>query len=189
MELTFRGVCFFSSSERSVVLICYAALDHSIYIHSQNLLKYKRQNCKANMFDAQHSNPFFLSRFSALLLLFIKHSYCYVIQCHFIHAQFKQIIEAKKKWIIFTCAIVATTKPNVNAICTILNISLTAALSPLNIVDATPTETKKNVPKNSANSIFHILRLFRMSLTPIIRLTPAKARRRKRNVNRENEIK
>lgn len=75
-----------------------------------------------------------------------------------------------------TCAMVATTNPNVNAICTTRNISLAASSFPLNMVDATPTATKKKVPKNSANSIFHILRLFRMSLTPIIRLTPAKSK-------------
>lgn len=65
-----------------------------------------------------------------------------------------------------TCAMVATTKPKVNAICTIG--------VPLNMVDATPIATKKNVPRNSANSIFHMRRLFVMSFTPMIRLTPVK---------------
>lgn len=42
------------------------------------------------------------------------------------------------------------------------------------VVLAIPMDTKKNVPKNSANNIFQILRLFVMSVTPMIRLTPAK---------------
>lgn len=69
----------------------------------------------------------------------------------------------------FTCAIVATTKPNVNAIWTIDGEYPVVHAA---VVLAIPIDTKKNVPKNSANNIFQILRLFVMSLTPMIRLTP-----------------
>lgn len=49
------------------------------------------------------------------------------------------------------------------------------------VVHATPTATKKKVPRNSANSIFHILRLFVMSLTPIIRFTPREKLEERKN--------
>lgn len=151
----------------------------------------EKTHCKTNMLNSLaltegwtfYAIQYF-QRLFCCISVFIKRSH-YVIQCRFIHAQFKQIIIITK-WIKLTCAIVATTRPNVNATCTTLIMPYTAELSPLDIVDATPTATKKNVPKNSANSIFHILRLFRMSLTPIIRLTPAKT---KKNVNRENGMK
>lgn len=69
----------------------------------------------------------------------------------------------------FTCAIVATTKPKVNAIWT-MDGEYPAVHAA--VVLAIPIDTKKNVPKNSANNIFQILRLFVISLIPMIRLTP-----------------
>lgn len=68
-----------------------------------------------------------------------------------------------------TCASVATTKPNVKAICTMDG---SYPVFHADVVLAMPTDTKKNVPKNSASKIFHIFRLFMMSLTPMIRFTP-----------------
>lgn len=71
-----------------------------------------------------------------------------------------------------TCASVATTKPNVKAIWVI--VGLYPSPHPWPVVLAIPMATKKNAPKNSANKILNIFRLFVISLTPMIRLTPAK---------------
>lgn len=67
-----------------------------------------------------------------------------------------------------TCARVATTKPKHSAIWGTVGLS-----SPQPVVDAIPTATKSNVPRNSATNMRHMFLLSVISWTPIISLTPS----------------
>ena len=70
---------------------------------------------------------------------------------------------------MLTCAIVATTRPKVNAIC---GIDAVYVESQPPVVLPMPIATRKNVPKNSAISIRHMFRLSVISATPIICFIP-----------------
>lgn len=74
-----------------------------------------------------------------------------------------------------TCARVATTKPKQSAICGTDGLS-----SPKPVVEAIPTETKSKVPINSATSMRHMFLLSVISWTPIISLTPARRKKKKK---------
>jgi hypothetical protein len=62
---------------------------------------------------------------------------------------------------------VATASPKVKAIWTML------MTGPEPMMLLQPTKTRKNVPKNSADSMRHMLRLSVMSWSPITAFTPA----------------
>lgn len=72
--------------------------------------------------------------------------------------------------LILTWASVATTNPKVNAICGIVDWKL----SNPDVVLLIPTETRKNVPKNSAIKHLQMLRLSVMSAMPMTFFKAAK---------------
>jgi len=76
-------------------------------------------------------------------------------------------ISNNKKSVGLACAKVATVNPKVMAIC------VTLEESPKGVTLLQPTITRKNVPKNSADSMRHMLRLSVMSWSPITAFAPA----------------
>lgn len=70
-------------------------------------------------------------------------------------------IKYELQWLKLTCAKVATSSPNVSAICTMDGIWLSQAM-----VEPHPMSTSINVPRNSAISIRHICLLSVMSDRP-----------------------
>ena len=76
-------------------------------------------------------------------------------------------ISNNKKSVGLACAIVATTNPKVKAICVMLE------EEPKGVTLLQPTKMRKNVPKNSADNMRHMLRLSVMSWSPITAFAPA----------------
>jgi hypothetical protein len=75
-------------------------------------------------------------------------------------------VTKKQKSAGLACAIVATASPKVKAIW------MMWGESPKAMMLLQPTKTRKNVPKNSADSMRHMLRLSVMSRSPITAFTP-----------------
>ena len=76
-------------------------------------------------------------------------------------------ISNNKKSVRLACTIVATISPKLKAIW------VTLEESPKAVTLLQPTKTRKNVPKNSADSMRHMLRLSVMSWNPITAFAPA----------------
>ena len=76
-------------------------------------------------------------------------------------------ISNNKRSLGITCTIVATVSPKVKAIW------VTLEEAPKEVTLLQPTKTRKNVPKNSADNMRHMLRLSVMSWSPITAFAPA----------------